>query len=171
MEGRGGAGGREEKCEGQKRRRGSRRLCIFALSAISHGYIRDLWLDLDSISRRGLLTYWPGEYARRLSVTRSCSGQRLSRGFVRRADIETRGNGDRPPLGDARNSDLPPESISTFVVHLDHVDLASRRDRFSYTRFTRVTLLSDVVGNDGLSSLGKFLLADDRDSFIWRHPL
>lgn len=45
-----------------------RRLCIFAFSAISHGYIRDLWPDFDSISRRGLFTYWHLEYVHRLML-------------------------------------------------------------------------------------------------------
>lgn len=45
-----------------------RRLCIFAFSAISHGYIRDLWPDFDSISRRGLFTYWHSEYVHGLML-------------------------------------------------------------------------------------------------------
>jgi len=44
------------------------RLCIVAFSAISHGYIRDLWPDFDSISRRGLFTYWHPEYVRWLML-------------------------------------------------------------------------------------------------------
>lgn len=46
----------------------NRRLCIFAFSAISHGYIWDLWSDFDSISRRGLFTYWHPEYVRGLML-------------------------------------------------------------------------------------------------------
>jgi len=46
----------------------NRRLCIFAFSAISHGYIQDLWPDFDSISRCGLFTYWHPEYVRRLML-------------------------------------------------------------------------------------------------------
>lgn len=44
------------------------RLCIFAFSAISHGYIWDLWSDFDSISRRGLFTYWHPEYVHELML-------------------------------------------------------------------------------------------------------
>jgi hypothetical protein len=41
---------------------------IFAFSAISHGYIRDLWADFDSISRRGLFSYCHPEYVRWLML-------------------------------------------------------------------------------------------------------
>lgn len=46
----------------------NQRLCIFAFSAISHGYIWDLWSDFDSISRRGLFTYWHPEYVHELML-------------------------------------------------------------------------------------------------------
>lgn len=62
-----------------------RRLCILAFSAISHGYIRDLWPDFDSISRRGLFTYWHPEYVRArlmLHIRARIVPAVLSRGFI-----------------------------------------------------------------------------------------
>jgi len=101
---------RIERVERAKDENAEGSTCIFAFSAISHGYIRDLWPDFDSISRRGLFTYWHPEYVLwlMLHLDLYCSDA-ITQIYLPRY-IEMRWAGSRWSRA-TRNSDVPPKLI------------------------------------------------------------